>query len=214
MDLPKCAITVTAAWLLMTFAGDALAANYYLNQKTGSDGNDGSKERPWKTLDALEWFEFVPGDTVYFARGSKWKGGFAIDSNGTAQAPILFTAYGEGDAPILTNPDNREFNGNCIRVRGDHVTIEKLRFHETSDARGLRGRGAIFNIGAVYVAKGAGLRHHPRLRVHRLPEGREHFRGTGEDHPQQVPPLRSILNRRMVGPDRHLSSVGLPRDLL
>lgn len=145
--------TVFALWTLSVTATNAAAANYYINSEIGDDANDGSKERPWKTPWRVAWTDLQPGDAIYFARGQKWVGGFAVDSNGTKEAPILISAYGEGDAPILSNPNNKNFNGNCIRIRGDYITIEKLHFAETSDAV---GEGVnIFELGAVYIAKGA-----------------------------------------------------------
>ena len=137
---------MVAALILIAAAGNAFSDNYYVNEKTGS------KERPWKTpFKMVEFFDFEPGDAVYFARGCTWQGGFSISSSGTARSPILISAYGEGEAPIFTNPDNQVFNGNCIRVRGDHVTIEKLRFHATSDAR---GDVDIFDIGGGLHCQG------------------------------------------------------------
>lgn len=128
------------------------AANYHIDAVTGSDSNDGSLSSPWKSADRVGMTDLQPGDAVYFRRGQTWTGGFAVDSDGTPQAPILISAYGTGAAPILTNPDNQDFNGNCVRIRGDHVTVEKLHFDATSDAR---GGASVFDIGAVYIADGA-----------------------------------------------------------
>ncbi len=75
-----------------------LQAEFYVASH-GDDEDPGTKELPWKTLAAVNDRQFAPGDTVYFARGSRFEGGFVVSSSGTPEKPIVFTAYGEG--PLL-----------------------------------------------------------------------------------------------------------------
>ena len=48
----------------------------------GNDANPGTKKLPWKTVEPLNNRKFAPGDTVFFARGSNFRGGFVISSSG------------------------------------------------------------------------------------------------------------------------------------
>src|SRR5262249_16737207 len=61
---------------------------YYLDSRTGSDQGDGSQSHPWQSLGPLNHVAFAPGDTVLFACGSEFTGGFEVRQSGTAAAPI------------------------------------------------------------------------------------------------------------------------------
>jgi len=45
---------------------------YYVSEN-GRDDNPGTEELPWQTLDKINNYDFAPGDTVLFARGSRFK---------------------------------------------------------------------------------------------------------------------------------------------
>ncbi len=75
---------------------------FYLDSVHGADSNPGTQAAPWKTLKNLDGRTFDPGDSVYFARGSSFTGGFVISSSGSQTRPITLTAYGTGSAPRFT----------------------------------------------------------------------------------------------------------------
>ena len=99
-----------------------------MNSLTGSDQNSGKIEAPWKTVQNLNDLVLNVGDSVLFARGSKFNGGFKITSSGDKSSPIVFTAYGEGATPIFTNPRYDSLNGNAMRILGDYIVIDGLYF--------------------------------------------------------------------------------------
>jgi hypothetical protein len=73
----------------------------------GNDLNSGLTENsPWKTIAKLNdnAYTLAPGDSVLFKRGGIWTGEriYIEEISGTSAEPILFGAYGEGDAPIIT----------------------------------------------------------------------------------------------------------------
>ncbi len=73
------------------------ATTYYLNNRIGDDNNSGNtKEAVWKTLKNLEQNIFKPGDSILFAKGSKYSGGFIFTNSGTAEKPIVFSSYSVG----------------------------------------------------------------------------------------------------------------------
>ena len=107
---------------------------YYLNSESGADTNSGTQAAPWKTLKNVDRREFAPGDTIYFARGSAFTGGFTVSSSGTEARPITFAAYGTGTAPKFTNPEYGVLNGNAIRVDGSYIVIDGLYFTDCATA--------------------------------------------------------------------------------
>ena len=70
----------------------------------GSDGNPGTKEAPWATLqravDAAQ-----PGDTILVSAGVY--AGCVIGRSGTAEAPIMLKAEGPGVHLDRPGPENR-----------------------------------------------------------------------------------------------------------
>ena len=120
---------------------------YYLDSRAGNDSGDGTKERPWQTLQRLGEMTFHPGNTIYFKRGSRFEGGFAVNQSGTSSSPITFKSYGDGAPPYFTNPHSVVLNGNAIRLNASYLIVEGLFFEKcpvnpvSADVRTL---GAIF----------------------------------------------------------------------
>lgn len=135
------------------------AKAYYIDSKNGSDSNPGTMGSPWKTLVPVNKYTFSPGDTVYFARGSSFEGGFVIKSSGKPGKPIVFTAYGEGPKPAFTNPRYDHLNGNVIQIKGSYIVIDDLFFHDcatvTYDSIGPELWEGVHKLGAVFIAIGA-----------------------------------------------------------
>lgn len=74
------------------------AENAYYVSPDGDDGADGrSGKTAWKTLDRVNSFTgYRKGDCVLFRRGGEWRGQL------NAKGGVRYSAYGEGDKPILT----------------------------------------------------------------------------------------------------------------
>ena len=75
---------------------------YFVSASQGSDKNDGlSPSSAWATPARVEDQTLRPGDTVHFRSGDVFRGPLVVDESGTAEAPIHFTAYGEGELPVI-----------------------------------------------------------------------------------------------------------------
>ena len=132
--------------------GTVADRKYYVDSRAGSDDEPGTKEKPWRSLDRLNTATFHPGDTVLFARGSKFEGGFTVNQSGTSNAPITFKAYGTGPAPHFTNPRAAVLDGNAICVNASHVIIDGL-FFERCPANPCTN--SIKKMGAVFLTTNA-----------------------------------------------------------
>ena len=84
------------------------AVHYYFSTTDGNDTYTATEAQdpstPWQTLDKFnEIFPGLnPGDCVYFKRGDVFSGSMIIDNSGTATSPILISAYGEGERPVIS----------------------------------------------------------------------------------------------------------------
>ncbi|MBN8628339.1 MAG: right-handed parallel beta-helix repeat-containing protein [Planctomycetes bacterium] len=104
----------TIAILFTLLTASPLAATTYFVSPTGNDAADGrSATTAWRTIEPLKSVELAPGDSVAFARGGVWRSPLEPRHNGTAEAPIVFTAYGDGLPPRFDGSDEvpsaREF---------------------------------------------------------------------------------------------------------
>jgi hypothetical protein len=83
-------------------------SGYYVDAVLGSDTNDGkSASTPWKTLGRVHDVVLKAGDVVHLARGSVWEHQQILLDNksaGSATAPVIFQAYGTGNAPTISEP--------------------------------------------------------------------------------------------------------------
>ena len=103
-NLLKVTILLTLAF---TTACLVHAENYYLDSLQGDDtANTGhTEQQAWKTISKINAQQLQPGDTVYFKRGGLWRETLVIPSSGTKDQAITFTAYGDGDLPIISGAD-------------------------------------------------------------------------------------------------------------
>lgn len=185
--MKKCALFLNgfiyAAALFSSFT--AAATSYYVNSLVGDDNNKGtSKEWAWKTVKNLEQGIFKPGDSILFAKGSSYTGGFTFTCSGAHGKPIvfssysagadivltndrrklqdLFTRYGAGRAPAFSNPDWNVLNGNIFRIEGSHIIIDGLYFHDNTNPPGSdRNNKNVQKMGAVFLSLGT---HHNIVR--------------------------------------------------
>ena len=114
--------------LLLPFLGVAptdLGAAVYFAARAGDDLNDGlTPETAWRTITRINTFPLVRGDMVLLRRGDVWREQLTVPSSGTAFAPIVFAAYGDGPMPrisgtVKTVPHRNAFrNGNFDEYRG------------------------------------------------------------------------------------------------
>jgi hypothetical protein len=92
-----------AVALVCLFVMPVLAATYYVDATGGNDSNDGlSAAAAWKTVAKVNAGSFSPGDQILFRRGQVWNEGLISPSSGASGNPIVFDAYGTGEAPTLT----------------------------------------------------------------------------------------------------------------
>ena len=93
-------------FLVFFFYPDCIfSRNFYVDPSSQSDLADGSNAHPWKTMTQVTagTYLLVPGDSVLFRRGIRYNGRLNIWCSGTAERPIVFSAFGEGTAPEFDN---------------------------------------------------------------------------------------------------------------
>ena len=120
---------------------------YCVDSRSGSDEAPGTKQRPLRSLAAVRKLALHPGDTVLFACGSRFEGGFEVSQSGTPSAPIAFKACGDGPAPCFTNPRSLVLDGNAIRLDASHIIVEGMFFERCPTnpiAADVRTLGAVF----------------------------------------------------------------------
>jgi hypothetical protein len=79
------------------------ATNYYFSERLGNNSNSGkSIHKAWKTTDMLNRIKLRAGDSVLFERNGRYEGGIKVNTSGTLQKPIVISAYGKGNYPLIT----------------------------------------------------------------------------------------------------------------
>ena len=95
--------------LFVLFLFSARANNYYFSSLTGDDSRTpaqaGDASAPWKTLSKLNSFfsNLKPGDSVLLKRGETFYGFITVNKSGTRNLPIVISAYGSGNRPVITS---------------------------------------------------------------------------------------------------------------
>jgi hypothetical protein len=135
-------------------------SGYYVDCANGNDANSGtSPGDAWRTLAPVCATQFEPGSVIHLKRGCTWSGGLVIDDSGEAGNPITFTAYGEGERPIITNPGNADRWTNGITVNADWVIITDLLVQDVHRAGFMvnGNRNIIRNVEVTDVGSGVSI---------------------------------------------------------
>jgi gliding motility-associated-like protein len=89
----------------MLFCVKLNGVNYYISAEGDDVANTGtSPASPWRTIEKvnLSMALFRPGDSVLFRRGDVFRGQINVTTSGSNGNPIVFGAYGEGAAPVIS----------------------------------------------------------------------------------------------------------------
>jgi parallel beta-helix repeat protein len=104
--LPTVSTRACAIVLLLFFAPLAGATDYFV-ATSGDDGNAGSQNQPWRTLQHAADMA-GPGDTVS-VHGGNYAGAY-LETSGTSSQPIVFQAFGD-ETPSITADNSRTPDG-------------------------------------------------------------------------------------------------------
>jgi parallel beta-helix repeat protein len=120
------------------------SASYYVDV-FGNDQNDGtSVNTPWQTISKVNSVIFLPGDQILFKRGGIWFETLVVPSSGTAQSPIVFGDYGDGELPVI---DGTNVRSSCIYVHTkNHIIIKNFSVKNNN------GNGTIWIMYGVNVS--------------------------------------------------------------
>ena len=100
-------ISLIFAAMLLVIQINALATTYFISSSSGNDTNDGlspaanGSHGPWKTISRVHSRLFNPGDSVLFKGGDTWNERLVVFSSGSASTPLVYSAYGSGDMPLI-----------------------------------------------------------------------------------------------------------------
>jgi len=114
---------------------------YFFNT-AGNDANDGSKNKPWKTITKLNNTRLMPGDTVYFEGGQTFSGSILIEAAdaGSSDKPVIITSANNGKAIIDGG------SGTAITLyQAAFVHISQLSFRGAGRKTGNTKDGVILN---------------------------------------------------------------------
>lgn len=76
---------------------------FYVSSENGNNNNPGdAPDRAFRSLSMINGRKLEPGDRILLEKGSVFEGEFLhLSARGTADAPILVDAYGEGPLPVI-----------------------------------------------------------------------------------------------------------------
>lgn len=101
----------------------AARRSFYLDCH-GDDRNAGLNDATaFRQLSSVNALKLTPGDHVLLRRGCTFSGPLNAASSGTARDPIVYAAYGDGSAPVITLDQNAE----AVLASGQHLIFDGLR---------------------------------------------------------------------------------------
>lgn len=138
---------VLLAWALLPARLTPLLAassTFYVDSVEGSDANSGTTvASAWKSLAKVNASHFLPGDVVYFKRGSTWTGELDIRDSGIPGSPITFSDYGSGPRPTISNAG---VGTRVVKIFGSWVVIQGFLVKDSGDVAVEIENGANHNV--------------------------------------------------------------------
>lgn len=102
----------------------------YVSSIDGDDTNTGlTSSSPLKTIDQINATALLPGDSILFRRGDKFIGELRPNGSGTEELPIVISAYGEGNLPVINGADseNGSYRAAIFIENQDHIELSYLK---------------------------------------------------------------------------------------
>ncbi len=119
-----------AALAATTTAFNLTQKLYYVDSVAGNDGNSGlTTSAPWASLAQVYANRalYGPGSTIALKRGSVFLETLNIDSqSGSPGHPIVYTAYGSGDIPVIDAQSTRGWPV-YISQTAAYITLDSIR---------------------------------------------------------------------------------------
>jgi hypothetical protein len=131
---------LTPALLVISLAAHLPATTYYFDGTNGLDNNTGrTTASPWKSITKVRSLTLQPGDSVALRSGTSFDGNLWLTLSGQPGRPIVFTSWGSGSMPIVSNRADSAYQIWAIN-NSSHVVVEKLHFRGVfADAFEFRG---------------------------------------------------------------------------
>jgi len=118
-------VKLSAVLLLAAVASGG--STYYVDCASGDDSAGGSsRTSAWRTVQAISAHEFRAGDTILLKRGTHCTGLLWPKGSGTADAPIVLDAYGEGALPQVRADPGAEAAFRLFNQ--EYWTVQHLEF--------------------------------------------------------------------------------------
>jgi len=139
MDRMKDNSVCRVCVLVLSFFVLSSARTYYVDNRTGNDGANGTDaSTPWKTLAKVNATTFG-ADTVLFACGSIWNDTLVPKAAGTASHPFVISKYGTGNLPLINGGGRPNaihfFNQEYFEISNLEVT--NIAIPNQTDRRGV-----------------------------------------------------------------------------
>ncbi|TLX71634.1 T9SS type A sorting domain-containing protein [Labilibacter sediminis] len=129
---------VTASMLFNVVEG--IYSKYYVDNTLGDDNNNGlSQETSWKSLDKVNAYSFIPGDSIFFKAGDSWDGQLEVNCSGIDGVPVVFTRYGEGDKPQINGKGDELYTLRLLNSSYTEVSDLAITNQGASEEPGRRG---------------------------------------------------------------------------
>ncbi len=162
--LLACAVVVSGfAAITPGLTQQALAAGgtkYYVDCVAGNDGASGtSSSNAWKSLDPVNSATLSAGDQLLLKRGCSWDGPLKASWHGTSANPIMISAYGSGDRPMIKNAPNAN-----VKISGSYIIVQYLQTRHDMTAYELDGSCLNQPVGWKIGFQFDGAAHHNTVR--------------------------------------------------
>ena len=124
------AISMLFSCLGILASAAGLSKNYYyFDSVNGDDNNSGTDiNSPIKTLAGLKNLDTKPGTHFLFKCGGEYEVEATLTCNGTKENPVVISAYGEGEKPLLYTNERTEvfrlFDCSYITISNLHIKAE------------------------------------------------------------------------------------------
>lgn len=124
-----CLLLVVQSCYPTAWAFLGIGTTYYVDCSQGNDHWNGtSPQSAWRDLARANSAALRAGDQLLLRRGCVWNGPLRLTWNGSAERPIVVSAYGTGELPVIQQASKQ------VIITGSHLVVEYLSASTNAEA--------------------------------------------------------------------------------
>ena len=143
MQIPLSLNRLLGLFLLFLIGCSSPQSVYYVDSQSGNDSNQGTLNKPFKTIEKVNSLPFHADNSVFFAGGQTFNVALQFNGlTGTKEQPITISSYGKGRAIVNGGNGNAIYADRCSWLQIKNLVVTGIGRLQGSTGSGIEFRNS------------------------------------------------------------------------